>query len=141
MKGWWQIRQVSNHHMMRRTCSSRRSSTSNHEFSKLFQRLESPNNPFPLPTSLLSAFRDYATREAKSGSQSDSYDDLKVEVADYINKSVRLQMKGRSTSEAAYSPKLLDLYDAFVWQFNSPFLWRINEDKCHELYDENISLY
>jgi hypothetical protein len=40
------------------------------------------------------------------------------------------------TSEDAYTVNALELYDQLVWQFNAPFLWRINVEEVQELYNE-----
>lgn len=37
-------------------------------------------------------------------------------------------------SEGAYNPALLQVYDNVVWEYNSPFLWRIEADEISDLY-------
>lgn len=44
----------------------------------------------------------------------------------------------KSTSEAAYSKRGLEVYDQLVWQFNSPFLWRIEQQDIEGLYSECV---
>ena len=47
------------------------------------------------------------------------------------------QMKAKS-SEAVYTPRTLDLYDAIVWDFNSPFHWRIHPYEIDDLYRRGL---
>lgn len=42
----------------------------------------------------------------------------------------------KTTSEGVYNPSTLKVYDAFVWDFNAPFLWRISPDVIHDLYHQ-----
>ena len=100
-----------------------------------------------IPISLASTLSDFAAREMESvasGMASPSpcqeeYEDVKLECSSFINSFFQLQMCGQSTSDAVYSPQVLDLYDAYVWRFNSPFLWRISESECQSIYERNIS--
>lgn len=89
----------------------------------------------PLPASLHEKLRSYSSREESLSSG--EFEEMKLDVARHINAMVRSQMKA-DTSDAAYSPESLDLYDAYVWGFNSPFLWRIPGEECQSLYDDNV---
>jgi hypothetical protein len=88
----------------------------------------------PLPAPLHEKLRSYSSREESLSSE--EYETMKLDVARHINAMFRSQMKA-DTSDAAYSPESLDLYDAYVWGFNSPFLWRISGEECQRLYDDN----
>ena len=94
-----------------------------------FARLPSENAI--LSSSLLARLRKFDEHETDQ-----RYEELKKEVSDEINSFFRSQMLGKSTSDAAYSPGALDVYDAAVWGFNSPFLWRITQEDCQYLYDQ-----
>jgi SAM-dependent methyltransferase len=41
--------------------------------------------------------------------------------------------------QAAYTPRMLKVYDAMVYRFNGPILWRCSKDRFLELYDTNVS--
>ncbi|MFZ1925952.1 MAG: class I SAM-dependent methyltransferase [Solirubrobacteraceae bacterium] len=41
--------------------------------------------------------------------------------------------------QAAYTPRLLKVYDAVVYRFNGPILWRCSKDRFLELYNANVS--
>ncbi len=41
--------------------------------------------------------------------------------------------------QAAYTPRLLKVYDAVVYRFNGPVLWRCSKERFLELYDANVS--
>jgi hypothetical protein len=43
-----------------------------------------------------------------------------------------------TTSDGAYTLSTLEVYDAFVWEFNSPFLWRITKEDIVDLYRTNM---
>ena len=45
------------------------------------------------------------------------------------NSFLESQMKAKS-SEAVYTPQIVDVYDTLVWDFNSPFHWRIQLTTC-----------
>lgn len=57
----------------------------------------------------------------------------KLFIANRINSKLKNQ-KTSGTSEGIYSPKVLKMYDAVVWKFNSPALWRLNKNEIYELY-------
>ena len=41
-------------------------------------------------------------------------------------------------SEGIYNPALLQIYDNFVWEYNSPYLWRIESNEILDLYRECV---
>lgn len=90
----------------------------------------------PLPNELWEMLNE-AARAEKQGKKVE-HDAVTLETSKWINSFLAQQMGNNSSSEAAYSPKTLDLYDAFVWGFNSPFLWRIGEEECQQLYQETV---
>jgi hypothetical protein len=61
----------------------------------------------------------------------------KLSIANRLNAMFKKQ-KMAGTSEAIYNPKVLDMYDAIVWRFNSPALWRITKNEIHDLYRDCI---
>ncbi len=58
-----------------------------------------------------------------------------TKVSSWINSMLGQQMN-RQTSEAVYTSSVLDAYDVCVWDFNSPFLWRIWPEEVQGLYDD-----
>jgi hypothetical protein len=62
----------------------------------------------------------------------------KLIIANRINAKFKRQKTAR-TSEAIYNPKVLAMYDAVVWRFNSPALWRISMNEIHDLYRDCVS--
>jgi 2-polyprenyl-3-methyl-5-hydroxy-6-metoxy-1,4-benzoquinol methylase len=70
----------------------------------------------------------------------DDNDDTKreeniMQVSTWINSMLGQQMN-RQTSDAVYTSSVLDAYDVCVWDFNSPFLWRIWPEEVQGLYDD-----
>ena len=49
-----------------------------------------------------------------------------------------LVSESKMTSEEVYTPKTLSQYDFRVWDFNSPFHWRISRADITKLYNEGI---
>lgn len=61
----------------------------------------------------------------------------KLIIANRLNAKLKKQ-KMAGTSEAIYNPKVLAMYDAVVWRFNSPALWRISKNEIHDLYKDCV---
>eukprot|EP00090_Calanus_glacialis_P018080 TRINITY_DN28031_c0_g1_i1.p1 TRINITY_DN28031_c0_g1~~TRINITY_DN28031_c0_g1_i1.p1 ORF type:complete len:314 (-),score=33.04 TRINITY_DN28031_c0_g1_i1:120-947(-) len=61
----------------------------------------------------------------------------KLIIANRMNAQLKRQ-KMAGTSEAIYNPKVLAMYDAAVWRFNSPALWRISKNEIHDLYRDCV---
>ena len=91
-----------------------------------------------LPEVIKSALLDMEDREGDDGATSFNHnnswniDSIGV-MTRTTNSFLESQMKAKS-SEAVYTPQILDVYDAIVWDFNSPFHWRIHPCEIDDLY-------
>ena len=43
-----------------------------------------------------------------------------------------------SNGDVVYSKQVLRMYDSLVWKFNAPYLWGMNAQEIHKLYNENL---
>ena len=67
-----------------------------------------------------------------------SYNQVVGDVTDWVNDTFGRQVS-TPTSDAAYTPVGLSVYDALVWGFNSPFHWRIREEEVQQMYQDCLS--
>lgn len=66
------------------------------------------------------------------------YDKGILTLSRWINSLLESHME-RPTSDGVYNPTTLKAYDEYVWEFNSPFLWRIEQETVQALYDDAIT--
>mmetsp|Transcript_21742 Transcript_21742/g.44860 ORF Transcript_21742/g.44860 Transcript_21742/m.44860 type:complete len:329 (-) Transcript_21742:2385-3371(-) len=117
----------------------------------LYNNIQKHNSSCFFPPELMSAVREAATADACTSPTSDkdndlgmAYENTVAKVAEFMLKRVSQPMaekkkEKKMTSEETYTISLLGLYDTLVWGFNSPFLWRIQEQEIRSLYEANIS--
>ena len=95
-----------------------------------------------LPEVIKSELLDMEDREGDEGAASFNHnnswniDSIGV-MTRTTNSFLESQMKAKS-SEAVYTPQILDVYDAIVWDFNSPFHWRIHPCEIDNLYQRGL---
>ncbi|KAL3769887.1 hypothetical protein ACHAWU_007093 [Discostella pseudostelligera] len=102
-----------------------------------FTSSSSSNSPL-VPAHLTSLINDAAYHEDQSNLSNEMYESVVKEMALFVSSTIASFGKSFE-SEGVYNPELLKLYDALVWGFNSPFLWRITQNDISSLYEMNAS--
>jgi hypothetical protein len=64
------------------------------------------------------------------------HDKALLTVTRWVNDFLVSQTSNRPSSEAAYTKETLERYDSLVWNFNSPFHWRIHPEEVQALYND-----
>jgi 2-polyprenyl-3-methyl-5-hydroxy-6-metoxy-1,4-benzoquinol methylase len=101
-------------------------------FTALFQRLSSLPEDAQPPKLLMDSVK------AADDADVENQESLKVEVVQWIGNLLKQQMT-RATGDAVYTENTLNVYDVVVWDFNSPFLWRITADVVQTLYQDCLA--
>lgn len=71
-------------------------------------------------------------------SYTEEHDSACLSISNWVNGILAKQMQS-ATSDAVYTPAILQVYDSIVWNFNSPFLWRIHADEIQALYQDAMA--
>lgn len=114
-------------------------------FSELRKNLLSDHSkalPDTIRNSLLAMDEDTEAKTQQQSTTGFSYNDEKNlhrigVMTRRVNTFFERQMT-KNTSEAVYTPASLDAYDAMVWDFNSPFHWRIHRQEIDALYQQGL---
>jgi hypothetical protein len=95
-----------------------------------------------LPSEVVSPPNDLMDRMATPIETLDEHSELTTDVAAYItgffSSKQQPSTAASPASQTVYTVEALRVYDSFVWGFNSPFLWGIDEKEIQQLYTESV---